>query len=540
MAFRRFCVTLPENDLTPRRAGRPALAGPGADERFPGTIAPYAQRRGGGPFWLLKGVTLNSPKPRPRLRLRRGVLGLLGALLAACLLLAAAGWLLPDVLGLRAPRHYLVLAQNQDELRPTGGFITGVAVVTVAGGRPTGLTLTDANLVDDFTRGPYPAPPEPLQRYMLSELWVLRDANWSPDFPTSAQAIRDLYALGQGQTVDGVVAFDQTALQRFLAVLGPVQVAELSEPVTADNFLALMRQAWSDTPPAEWGTERKEFMGPLARALFDRLKATRDPALLLALGRAAVELLDERHVLLALPEPPLAGWLAARGWDGAVQPGPQDFLMVVDANLGFNKANAGVTQALAYAVDLTDPAAPAAALTITYTNTVKTPKTCVHFGVANASTQYSDYLNDCYWDYWRVLLPAGAEVLRAPDNAVPQAELLSGVDDFSPAAVGLAEAGTVQVAGLFVLAPQAVHTTTVSYRLLPTVVDRTRRGQAVYRLHVQKQPGTGALPFDLSLVYPAGWGLERASALFENAAGRVEFALDLRTDLDMEIVFHVP
>jgi hypothetical protein len=476
-----------------------------------------------------------------KLRWRRWLLGLLGVLLAAGLVLAGALFVLPDVLGLRAPRHYLILAQNQDELRPTGGFITGVALVTVSGGRPTDFSLTDANAVDDFSRGPYPAPPEPLRRYMLSELWVLRDANWSPDFPTSAQAIQDLYALGQGQAVDGLVAFDQTALQRLLAVLGPVDVPILAEPVTADNFLDLMRQAWSDTPPEEWGTERKEFMGPLAQALLERLKATRDPGTWLALGRAGLALLAERHVLIGLPEQPFAAFLAQRGWDGAVQPGAHDFLMVVDANVGFNKVNSAIAQTLAYHVNLTDPAAPVGTLNVTYTNTVPTTKACVHFGVADESRQYSDYLNDCYWDYWRVLLPAGVTALSAPANAVPGAELLSGADDFAPAQIEPAEAGTTAVAGLFVLAPQATQTTTLIYQLPPAALDLSRRGQAVYRLHVQKQAGTGALPFTLSVAYPAEWVVARASAPLTSAAGQpAQFALDLRTDLDLEITFRLP
>jgi len=462
-------------------------------------------------------------------RRRRRLLTLLGGLLAVCGLAAGALLVLPDVLGLRAPRHYLILAQNQDELRPTGGFITGVALVTVSGGRPVAFTLTDANAVDDFTAGPYPAPPEPLQRYMLSELWVIRDANWSPDFPTSAQAIRDLYALGQGQAVDGLVAFDQAG------------DLPLAEPVTADNFLDLMRQAWSDTPSDAWLTERKDFMGPLTEALLERLKATRAPRVFLALGQAGLEALAAREVLISLPEQPFAGFLANQGWDGAVQPGAHDFVMVVDANLGFNKANAVVTQALAYAVDLTNPAAPLATLSVTYTNTVPTAKACVHFGVANASTQYSDYLNDCYWDYWRVLLPAGATVLSAPDNAVPGAELLSGEDDFAPAQVSVGEAGTTQVAGLFVLAPLAAQANTLTYQLPAAVLDSSRPGQRTYRLHVQKQPGTGALPFALSLSYPAGWRVQRASApVLSEAEALAQFALDLRTDINLEIVFAAP
>ena len=387
---------------------------------------------------------------------RRRLLLAAALLLAGCLGLGVAlAAPLAGPLGFRGPRTYLVLAQNEDELRPTGGFITGVAAVTLSRGRVSAFRLDDANAVDDLHQV-YPAPPDPLRRYMGSQMWLLRDANWSPDFPTSARQAAALYELGQGVHIDGVVAFDEAALRSVLGVIGPVSVPGLPEPVTDANFLTLLRAAWSAAPgtaaAAAWHSQRKDFLGPLAQALLARLRSVRDPRTLAALARTARQALDERQVLVYWPAGPLAGWLADRGWDGAVRPGTQDYLRVVDANVGFNKVNAAIDEALAYQVDLSDPSLPAASLTVTYTNTVATPKACVPFGVANRSTQYADYLQDCYWDYWRVLLPAGAQVWWAPANAVPAAELLGGAADLSPAQVGPGAGGTTEVAGLFVLA----------------------------------------------------------------------------------------
>ncbi len=45
------------------------------------------------------------------------------------------------------------------------------------------------------------------------DLWVFRDSNWSPDFPTAARQAVALYRPGQPVSVDGVVA------------LGPVRSA---------------------------------------------------------------------------------------------------------------------------------------------------------------------------------------------------------------------------------------------------------------------------------------------------------------------------
>ena len=469
---------------------------------------------------------------------------LLAALALVACLVSAVAIPLAGPLGLLAPRTYLILAENEDELRPAGGFITGVAAVTVSRARVTDFRLADANSVDDL-RQVYPAPPEPLQRYMQSQMWLLRDANWSPDFPSSARQAAALYQLGQGVRVDGVVAFDEAALRAVLAVIGPVRVPGAAQPVTDANFLTLMRAAWSAAPgstdAATWRTTRKDFMGPLARALLAQLKSIRDPRMAVTLASAIRQSLNQRDILVYLPDTPLSGMFARAGWDGAVDPGSQDYLRVVDANVGFNKVNAAIRERLSYSVDLTDPSEPAASLGVTYTNTVVTAKTCVQFGVANHSTQYLDYLQDCYWDYWRVLLPTGSKVWWAPANAVPGDELLSGVAQHDPAQFGPGEGGTTQLAGLFVLPTGQSHTTQLAYGLPSNVLEALAAGRAVYRLRVQKQPGTLALPLDLAITFPAAWAIQSTTLpASTQAPGQIHFSLSLETDLNFEVVFQHP
>ncbi|HUW96262.1 MAG TPA: DUF4012 domain-containing protein, partial [Anaerolineae bacterium] len=117
----------------------------------------------------------------------------------------------PSLLGVDEPRTYLLLAQNEHELRATGGFISSVALLRVDNGKIVDFDFRDSYAVDDLTQ-PHPDAPEALERYMLSQIWLLRDANWYPDFPTSAQVARDLYQLDQGVLVDGVVAADLAAM----------------------------------------------------------------------------------------------------------------------------------------------------------------------------------------------------------------------------------------------------------------------------------------------------------------------------------------
>ena len=130
---------------------------------------------------------------------------------------------IPGLLGNKQAQNYLVLAQNRDELRGTGGFISGIGLLTVQNGKILRFNIGDSYLVDDFSKR-YPKPPEPLKRFMLADYWVTRDANWSPDFPSAAQQTQALYTLSTGIQTQGVIAFNQLAIKRLLEVIGPVQV----------------------------------------------------------------------------------------------------------------------------------------------------------------------------------------------------------------------------------------------------------------------------------------------------------------------------
>src|SRR5205085_6348840 len=91
----------------------------------------------------------------------------------------------PVLLGANTPQQYLMLAQNNDELRPTGGFISAVGVVKVDRGELSVEWFRDSFAVDDLSINHSPAP-APLEKYMWAEQWLLRDSNWYADFPTSA------------------------------------------------------------------------------------------------------------------------------------------------------------------------------------------------------------------------------------------------------------------------------------------------------------------------------------------------------------------
>ena len=119
-------------------------------------------------------------------------------------LLLVASDRLPAIFGWNEPRRYLVLTQDPAELRPTGGFIGSYGIVVFDRGALADYGFHDVSPLDYPWDYPRIEPPQELVDYLLgaSQPWQFADANWSPDFPTSA---RDSLRLYENESGDGDV-----------------------------------------------------------------------------------------------------------------------------------------------------------------------------------------------------------------------------------------------------------------------------------------------------------------------------------------------
>lgn len=413
---------------------------------------------------------------------------------------------LPTLLGFGEPQSYLLLVQNNQEVRATGGFISAVGTVTVVDGRPQELDLTDSyNIVRSDVD--HPAAPDPMRRYMDIELIFLRDANWSPDFPTTAQLARSLYlqdsgALDDGKDIAGVISIDLRAVELLIHALGPIPVPGTDEPITGDNLIRRLQEFWDqplgtedtiDTARAEWWEQRKDFMPIIAKAALARIETGDfDPLALAAALRAA---LDERAIQVWMTDATVAELLNAQRWDGALAPQPgADFLALVDTNMGYNKVDAVITRSLDYQVRWPDGAgAPAqATLAVTYRHPVRAEGVeCV--AKSEYGLNYTDMIERCYFNYVRLYVPAGSELVSI--NGVTEDSVVSRAG----------ERGTQVFAGYFVVQPGYQHSVTFTYRLPAALTPGS------YRLVAQRQSGVGALPLSVRV------GGAAASLTLDNA-----------------------
>ncbi len=449
----------------------------------------------------------------------------------------------PRLLGVGkvGPQTYLLLIQNEDELRPTGGYLTAVGSVVVKDGKLLSMNIESSEKVDDLTK-PYPNAPWQLDEYMMAEILMLRDANWFTNFPTSAEWVEYLYSYSRAYSVDGVIAIDQNVVVEILKALGPIRVDGVNFEITTDNVLSYMRSAKEARPPGVVGDwDRKQFIGKLAKPLLEKILNARGSTWS-SLAPALIQLLDERHILLQFDDVETTNLLARRAWDGAVRPlQDSDFLMVVDSNIGFNKSSASLVTSLNYKVDLTSPTAPQGELTVSHSNKSQSDSPCGQRLDAIGTDMSEAYTMDaCHFTYLRIYKSAGTLLLDANPQFIPAGQTLRGND--VPAHVDqIKDEGIpgAQVFGTLVVIPQKKTIDTFFDFSLPASVIQKDPASRIwtYHLTVQKQPGTIAIPLNITLKLPNDAEVINPSAGLQQVEGDWVFATNLRQDVTLEIMF---
>src|SRR3989344_819415 len=247
--------------------------------------------------------------------------------------------ILPDLVGEKQQRTYLVVFQNSAELRPTGGFIGSYATVRFDQGRMLDYKINDIYTADGQMKGQV-APPDEILHYLGQPNWYMRDANFAADFPLSAKRLLWFLEKETGQSVDGVVAVNLGAVQKILSAVGPVEI-EGAGKITGENFFEKAEYA-SEINFFPGSTQKRDFLGEVANGILRKLGSSETEWTGLA---AAVTLaLREKDVMFYSNSAAEQKVFEANGWAGSID---QDFcrtaggncFSLVEAHFGANKAN---------------------------------------------------------------------------------------------------------------------------------------------------------------------------------------------------------
>ena len=262
---------------------------------------------------------------------------------------------LPVVLGAEKATSYLILFQNNMELRPTGGFIGSFALVSFEAGRLIDVRVLDVYTADGQLRG-HVEPPVPIKEYLGEASWFLRDSNWDRDFPTSAAISEWFLEKEIDESVDGVIGVDLEVARRLVAGIGPLYISDFDKEVDSNNLYEVTQyEVEKDFFP---GSQKKAtFLTALSRELLAQLINLHIKDYY-KVGKTIFDSLEEKHIQVFLHDRKVQRAFSDVGWDGGVyQPVCSgncfsDWLGIVDANIGVNKANYSVERQASLAVIL--------------------------------------------------------------------------------------------------------------------------------------------------------------------------------------------
>lgn len=231
----------------------------------------------------------------------------------------------------------LVVLQNNQELRATGGFMGSYAKIKLNQGKITDLTISDIYEPDGQFPG-FVTPPPGVAEY-LSEGHGLRlpDSNWNPDFPMAAQQILHFFAQGKEQSIDNLIAINLSVIKRIMMVTGEIPLPDYGVAVTSDNVDQIARADRDEFFP---GSQQKtNFLN----ALFTQLKFKLTQLTSQQQQELATILLESvrsKDLLAFSNDETLQNLYLKYQLAGALP--NQPLLYLVESNVGINKANKDV------------------------------------------------------------------------------------------------------------------------------------------------------------------------------------------------------
>ncbi|MEO8581072.1 MAG: DUF4012 domain-containing protein [Patescibacteria group bacterium] len=387
---------------------------------------------------------------------------------------------LPQVAGGNGKRQkYLMIFQNDNELRATGGFMTGYAVLYVEDGKVTPEKSDDIYELDKKFSSKTPIPAI-LGKYLTTEKkFNMRDMNISPDFKLSMDTFYSNYQLikSEPQSVDGIISVDSEFLASLVKVLGPVDVpgygtfsAESDKRCDCPQIIYALSEI-VDRPTPYLRTDRKGILAPMMQAILHKAYSSPKEVWpdLFALARENIE---QKHVQMYFfneEYQKAAEAVNVAGRMNSIKEG-HDYTAIVDANLGGAKSNLFVTQEVEEKVSPVENGLITKTLTLKYKNP---------FPGSNCNLEAGQLcLNAILKDWVRVYLPKGAKITKT-----------QGFDEGTESETeeeGLAEFKVIQ--GVFRLSPQSNATVVIDYTVPYT-------NETTYKLQLRKQGGTGNVKY---------------------------------------------
>jgi len=270
---------------------------------------------------------------------------------------------MPDILGFPEKTNYLFIFQNNDELRPSGGFVGSYAVMQADNAKFKTILTADSYHLDMPVKNTLDTEANSiLKKYLKTEKMFFRDANWSPDWQVSAQNLDYVYKkileawpedkeMPFNENFDYIIGITPDLVEALLEITGAIEVE--GKIYNSQNFQAQLQKQveidYIDQGVSSW--ERKSTISYILKEIETRLlnlKMTDWPEVFYTL----VEEAEKKNVLIYAQDQYSQEIIENMGWSGKVQTNVDDYIMVVDANMAALKTDALISRDLNYNLNI--------------------------------------------------------------------------------------------------------------------------------------------------------------------------------------------
>lgn len=395
---------------------------------------------------------------------------------------------LPKLLGMEKDQLYLVIFQNDAELRPTGGFMTAYGILKVSKGKVTPLVSQDIYSLDAKLSRTEPAP-EALIKYLKlpygdeaksgkKPQWRIRDMNLSPDFSISMEKFYEYYTRTAGnQGLAGILAVDTKVLVSLLKIIGSVGVpewgnfsAEMDKRCDCPQVVYRLEEL-ADKPISGINLSRKAVIAPLMHSVL--LNAFQSPkAKMPLLLETVLKSVYEKDLLVYLFEDEAQKAIEAFNLGGRIKDYQGDYFHLNDCSFTGAKSNLFIKQAVEQKIEFDNDGSLIRTVSVNYKNS---------FPASNCNLEKGGLcLNAPYRDWVRIYVPKGSTLISS--------------NGFETEIKTYEELGKTVFEGFFgdkyPLRPESSAKVTFKYKL-PASFNKNDS----YSLMIQKQPGIEAYEY---------------------------------------------
>ncbi|PIV37862.1 hypothetical protein COS31_02125 [Candidatus Roizmanbacteria bacterium CG02_land_8_20_14_3_00_36_15] len=372
---------------------------------------------------------------------------------------------LPDILGKDGERTYLILFQNDKELRASGGFLTAYAVFTIKDGKMKITQSDDIYSLDNSITVRPEAPTEILTYHLGVSQFYIRDSNLSPDFAKSIELFNSLYKKSSARVdYDGIIALDSKVLVDMLTIFGDTEASGVRFSANKDSRCDCPQVLYQlfdmvDRPVNYVKENRKGILGDLMYALFYKAIGFSPSKYWGTLSQTMFKNLQEKHILIYLVDQDLQQAIEKLNFSGKIKNYSGDYLHVNDVNFAGAKSNMFVSESIS-SVTKKEGSKIVREITIDYRNP---------YPHSDCSLERGGLcLNATLRDWLRIYVPQGSKLI--------------GFEGSSKKVQTYDSLGKTVFEGFLTVVPQGMAKIIIRYSL-PEKVD-------VNQLLIQKQPGT--------------------------------------------------